>query len=210
MINYYKLMKLVVTEQIADYLVSKDEDFRNLISKYGLVEPDLYDDLFASIVFHIVGQMLSQKAARKIYLRFVDKCNNSITPSTISSLNVEEIKDCGMSIKKASWIHELSIKCLSKEINLNDVYKMSDGEAVSFLSSINGVGVWTAEMLILFSLGRENVFSYNDVALRNGIIKVKKYKTLSKKRFETLRKIYSPYCSYAALYFYLCNDDKMY
>lgn len=67
---------------------------------------------------------------------------------------------------------------------------MSDDEAVSFLSNINGVGVWTAEMLIMFSLGRENVFSYNDVALRNGIKKAKKYKTLSKKRFETLREKY--------------------
>ena len=75
--------------------------------------------------------------------------------------------------------------------------------------SIRGIGEWTAEMIMLFVLDKENVFSWNDVALKRGIMKVhKEYKTLSRIRFEKLRKIYSPYYSYASLYFYAVNDDK--
>lgn len=88
---------------------------------------------------------------------------------------------------------------------LNDLY---DENVIKYFRTIKGVGKWTAEMLALFSIGRENIFSYDDVALRNGIMKAKGFKTLSKKRFDMLRKKYSPYCSYASLYFYKVNDDK--
>lgn len=88
---------------------------------------------------------------------------------------------------------------------LND---LDDENVIKYFRTIKGVGKWTAEMLALFSIGRENIFSYDDVALRNGIMKAKEFKTLSKKRFDMLRKKYSPYCSYASLYFYKVNDDK--
>ena len=87
---------------------------------------------------------------------------------------------------------------------------LSDNEIINYLRQIKGVGLWTAEMISLFSLGKNNIFSYDDVALRNGIMKAKGFKTLSKKRFEMLRKKYSPYCSFASLYFYKVNDDKEY
>ena len=86
--------------------------------------------------------------------------------------------------------------------------KLNDFETIKCLRQIKGVGNWTAEMLALFALGKQNIFSFDDVALRNGIMKSKGFKTLSKKRFEALRKKYSPYCSFASLYFYRFNDDE--
>ena len=76
------------------------------------------------------------------------------------------------------------------------------------IENIKGVGRWTAEMVVEFTLGRLNIFSYYDVALKNGIMKAHSYKSLSKNRFEILRKKYSPYCSVASLYYYALNDAK--
>lgn len=203
-------MKLVTTDQIINYLQSKDDLFFKLADCYGLIEIELYNDLFSSIVFHIVGQMLSLKAAHKIYERFEKLCNYSIDPKTITALDSEAIKNCGMSSKKVKWIKEFAQKCLNNEIELGILEKLEDKKAVEYLMKINGVGEWTAEMIMMFSLGRANIFSFKDIALKNGIAKAKHLKEVNNKKFEQLKRKYSPYCSYAALYFYKCNDDVMY
>lgn len=203
-------MKLVTTDQIIKYLQSKDDLFFGLADRYGYIEVDLYSDLFSSIVFHIVGQMLSLKAAHKIYERFENLCNHSIDPETIIALNSELIKNCGMSSKKVKWIKEFAQKCFDNEIELDIIKNLEDKKALEYLMKINGVGEWTAEMIMMFSLGRANIFSFKDIALKNGIAKAKHLKEVSTKKFEQLKRKYSPYCSYAALYFYKCNDDVMY
>lgn len=89
--------------------------------------------------------------------------------------------------------------------------ELSDIELIKSLTKIKCVSEWTAEMIALFNLERENIFSFKDVALKGGILKFHpQFKSLSKKHFEKLRKLYSPYCSYASLYFYKVNDDHCY
>ena len=197
-------------ERIIDYLISVDSDFSKLRNRYGLICHELHTNLYESIIYHIVGQMLSKSAAEAIYKRLRAKCNNIINYDNISSLTISDYKEIGISGRKMEYINEFNKKYQTKEINLDSLINLSDEAVISTLTSIKGIGIWTAEMLSLFSLGRENIFSFNDVALKNGIIKFKKYKTLSKKRFELLRKKYSPFCSYASLYFYRINDDKDY
>ena len=201
---------LYVTDEIINYLIEKDNTFIYMKNRYGLVEYSLDQDLFESVVMNIVGQMLSLSAADKIYNRVVVLCNGAINAENLSRLNREQLRNCGMSYSKADYILEFSMRCLNKEFNFDNLDSLNDVEVIKFFRRIKGVGLWTAEMLSLFALGRENIFSYDDVALRNGIIKAKGFKTLSKKRFESLRKRYSPYCSYASLYFYKVNDDKEY
>lgn len=201
-------MKLKTTKDIMNYLKNKDEEFSIFEKKYGLIEYDLYDDLFESVVLNIVGQMLSNKVASKIYERLVKICNGKITAENINKVDSEDMRKCGISYSKINYIKEFALRYSNNEYDFSNIIDMTDEEVIKKLREIKGVGLWTAEMLALFTLGRENIFSYDDVALRNGIMKAKGYKTLSKKRFEGLRKKYTPYCSFASLYFYRINDDK--
>ena len=201
-------MEFSVTNEIMEYLKSKDEVFDYLYSKFGLISIDLDTDLFSSVVVNIIGQMLSKKAADNITSRFLTICNNQITAESILTLDRENIRSCGLSYSKADYILEFSKRFANNEFDFSILNSLNDVETIKYLKRIKGVGSWTAEMLALFCLGRENIFSYDDVALKNGIIKAKGYKTLSKKRFEMLRKKYTPYCSYASLYFYRLNDSK--
>lgn len=199
---------LITTFEIIEYLKKKDSTFVELESKYGLIEHELHDDLFVSVVFNIVGQMLSNVVADKIYNRLLTLCNGVMSPENINSLEREDMRNCGMAYSKVDYIKEFASNYRNGKYDFSQLHELDDESIIKYLRNIKGVGLWTAEMLAMFSLGRENIFSYDDVALRNGIMKAKGFKTLSKKRFESLRKKYSPYCSYAALYFYKVNDDK--
>ncbi len=199
---------LETNKGIIEYLISKDKAFIELYNHYGLINCELYPDIYSSIVFQIIGQMLSKKAADSIITRFYELCSTKdISPEIVSKLTIEQLKECGLSKNKATYILELSQGLVDKSIDFDNLQFLSDREISSLLTSIKGVGSWTADMIMLFSLGRENIFCYQDVALKNGIIKSHSYKTLSTSRFENLRKKFSPYCSYASLYFYKCNDD---
>ena len=201
-------MDLTTTEEIKNFLIKKDQQLKDLFDAYGLLSYSRDENVYESIVYHIVEQMLSIHAARTIYSRLSVLCGGVVTADAICSLDKDDMRQCGISYSKVKYIQEFSLDCKNKKYNFDDLKRMTDEEVVLYLKQINGVGLWTAEMIALFTLGRTNVFSYDDVALRNGIIKAKKYKTLSKKRFECLRRKYSPYCSYISLYFYKCNDDK--
>lgn len=198
--------KLQTTNEILSYLIGNDSDFQILKSKFGLIEFELKSDIYKSLIFEIAGQMLSIKAKRVIVNR-IENLVKSINPSEISKLSIEELKKCGLSTRKAEAILMLTEMIMTKKIVLSDLYEMDDKDAKKYLMQIKGIGKWTAEMILLFSLGRENIFSYDDVALKNGIMKLKNYKSLSEKRFDSLKKKYSPYCSYAALYYYKLNDE---
>lgn len=104
--------------------------------------------------------------------------------------------------KKADYIMEFSEKVNSGAFSLNAIYNMSDEDAIAALSSLKGVGVWTAEMILLFCLQRPNIFSFGDLAILRGVRMVYRHKELSKERFERYRKRLSPYCSTASLYFW--------
>jgi len=201
-------MNLITTKEIEQYLISKDQELQGLFDAYGLLSYSREENVYESIVYHIVEQMLSIHAARTIYGRLSNLCGGAVTADAICSLNKEDMRQCGISYSKVKYIQEFSLDYKNGKFNFNSLKEMTDYEVILYLKKINGVGLWTAEMIALFTLGRANVFSYDDVALRNGIMKAKGYKTLSKKRFECLRKKYSPYCSYISLYFYKCNDDK--
>jgi len=200
-------MILELTNEIKEFLIKRDSCFILLFKKYGFLRCSSDGDVFKAIVLHIIGQMLSKNAAQTIFNRFDSLCNHEITPYRITELEREKIRKCGISYSKADYILEFANDYLRKKYDFSTLENMDEKSIISCLTKIKGVGKWTAEMISLFVLGRTNVFSYDDVALRNGIMKCKHFRTLSKKRFEALRKKYSPFCSYASLYFYKCNDD---
>ncbi len=200
-------MMMKVTISIAKFLKSSDSVFNKLIEKYGLLETHSSFDLFSSFVFHFIGQMLSNKVADVLWTRFVNLVGE-VEPHNILNVPDDKIRNIGISRAKIEFIKSFCNDIINKKIVLDSLNSLSDDELIRTLTKIKGVGEWTAEMIALFSLGRENIFSFKDVALKRGIMKCHpNFKTLSKTRFKKLRKLYSPYCSYASLYFYKVNDD---
>lgn len=201
-------MKLIVTDEIINYLIQKDAKFSILYNLYGKAKLEGPVNIFQSIVSSIIGQQLSIKAKRVIFDRFINTIKE-FSPEAIIKTSDTDIRNCGISFAKIKYIKELSQKVINKEYDFENLETLNDEDLIEELRKINGVGIWTAEMLALFTFRRENIFSYSDVALRNGIMKAKGYKTLSQKRFNSLKKRYSPYCSYASLYFYAHNDNEL-
>lgn len=203
-------MGIKTTNDIILTLQKKDIIFEKLFNRYGLIKYEDDSDIFSTIVFHIVSQMLSLKVADVIKKRIISLCDGNVCSEKLLILTREQLRACGISYSKADYILDFAFNYSIGKYDFKYMKNLSDNEIINYLRQIKGVGLWTAEMISLFSLGKNNIFSYDDVALRNGIMKAKGFKTLSKKRFEMLRKKYSPYCSFASLYFYEVNDDKEY
>ena len=194
-------------EEERAYVAGKDPVMKELVERFGRLEIHVSGDIFADLVSDIVGQMLSNRVAEVIVGR-LRALAGGLTPEKLLAKTLEEIKNCGMSARKAEYILALSRDVKEGKYDFSRLDSMTDGEAIAYLMKIKGVGRWTAEMIAEFSLGRKDIFSYDDMALRNGIVKAHGFKTLSKKRFERLRKKYSPYASVASLYYYRLNDEK--
>ena len=194
-------------EEVRAFVAGKDPVMKELVERFGRLEIRVSGDIFADLVSDIVGQMLSNRVAEVIVGR-LRALAGGLTPEKLLAKTLEEIKNCGMSARKAEYILALSRDVKEGKYDFSRLDSMTDGEAIAYLMKIKGVGRWTAEMIAEFSLGRKDIFSYDDMALRNGIVKAHGFKTLSKKRFERLRKKYSPYASVASLYYYRLNDEK--
>lgn len=125
-----------------------------------------------------------------------------INADTILSLGRDRLQQFGTTFRKADYILDFARKVNSGEFDLAGICDKTDEEAISELSSLKGIGVWTAEMILLFCLQRPNVFSYGDLAILRGIRMVYHHKEISPERFEKYRRRFSPYCSVASLYFW--------
>ena len=122
------------------------------------------------------------------------------SPKNIGDTDLELIQKCGMSLKKATYIKGIADSALTKEIDFEKLHLLSDDEVTQQLTQLKGVGEWTCEMILIHSLQRSDVLSYKDLAIRRGIMKLHGLEELSKEKFETYRKNYSPYNTVASLY----------
>ena len=190
-----------------NYISEKNPVMSALVNHYGKLEMGRVSDIYLSLVLHIISQMLANSVSDVLINRLINLVGD-ITPENVLAVSVDEIRECGISRKKAEYIIALSNSVLDGLYDFSLLDGMSDNEAIKYLMQIKGVGKWTAEMIVEFTMGRLNIFSYDDVALQNGIKKAHGFKTLSKRRLEGLRKKYSPYCSVASVYYYAHNDDK--
>lgn len=184
-----------------EYLKSKDKKLGLIIDKIGHIDREVNPDLFSSIVNSIVGQQISTKAHNTIWNRITDELK-VINADSILDAGALKIQSFGISHRKAEYIMDFAHKVKYSDFDLEGMRDLTDEEIIVKLSSLKGVGVWTAEMIMLFSLQRPNVFSYGDLAILRGIRMVYHHKDIDKKRFERYRKRFSPYCSVASLYFW--------
>lgn len=184
-----------------NYLKKKDKKLGEVIDKIGHLNREVNSDLFSAIVNTIIGQQISTKAQITIWKRMKDELGE-INAETILNAGVEKIKQFGTSFRKAEYIIDFAKKVKSGEFRLEGINGMTDDEVIAELSSLKGIGVWTAEMIMLFCLQRSNVFSYGDLAILRGLRMVYHHKDIDRERFERYRKRFSPYCSVASLYFW--------
>jgi len=182
-----------------EYLKSRDKKLSAAIDRIGMIEREITPEPFHALVSSVVSQQISNKAAETVWKR-LSSLLGSITPESISKVSQAEIQSCGMTIRKAGYIKGIADAAISGEINFETLHTLTDGEIIKKLSSLNGVGVWTAEMLLIFSLCRPNVVSYGDLAIRRGMMNLYNLKDLPKEKFARYIKRYSPYGSVASFY----------
>ena len=182
-----------------EYLKRKDKKLGQAIERIGMIRREITPDPFTALISSIVSQQISKKAAETVWNR-LSLLIGGITPENIAKVSQEEIQSCGMSARKAGYIMGIAHAATSGVVHFDALQAMSDEEIIKKLSALNGVGVWTAEMLLIFSLCRSNVVSYGDLAIRRGMMNLYGLKELPKEKFDRYVKRYSPYGSVASLY----------
>lgn len=181
------------------YLKKNDKELGEAIDQIGHIDREITPDLFTNLVFTIIGQQISMKAQETICKRF-SQIISEISAENVAKLSLETIQKCGISRQKARYIHSLSTSINRGDISLDELADMNDEQVVSKLISIPGIGRWTAEMMMIFSMQRMNVFSYDDLAVQRGLRMLHHHRKISKELFEKYRRRYTPYGSVACLY----------
>ncbi len=181
------------------YLRQRDKRLCAVIDRIGHVDRTVDTDLFSSVVHHIVGQQISTKAQATIWQRMLGALGE-VNAETILAAGVPRLQGLGMTFRKAEYITDFAEKVHSGAFRLDAVEHMSDEDAIRALSSLKGIGVWTAEMILLFCLQRPDIFSYDDLAIQRGLRMVYHHRRIDRQLFEKYRRRFSPYCSVASLY----------
>jgi len=194
------------------YLSKKDQVMSGLIKKYkspSEIVLTTRKNVFYSLCKSIIGQQISVAAANSVFLKFKKKCKNSINAKTISTLSSIQLKSCGLSRQKVKGIKNLAKQTLNKSFNPRLISKMSDEEAIIYLSQLRQIGRWSAEMILLFTYNRSNIWPIQDIGLLRAISKNYKKKYLPPESYvKLLNKIFSPYCSVATWYLWRSIDPE--
>ena len=191
------------------YLYKKDSIMRNLINRYSDANLTSRKDVFFSLCKSIIGQQISVAAANSVFLKFKKKCNNKINPKTVSNLTFNQLKSCGLSRQKVIGIKSLAKQTLNKSFNPKLINMMSDEEAINYLSNLKQIGRWSAEMILLFTYNRSNIWPIQDIGLLRAISKNYKKTYLPPEKFVSLlKKRYTPYCSVATWYLWRSIDPE--
>lgn len=182
-----------------EWLKSRDARLAETIERVGTVERAVIPDLFAALVHSIIGQQISTKMHEKIWGR-MQETMNGVTAEKIEQTSRDTLQKFGITFKKADWIKSAVHKVLTGKFNISRLYDLSDSEAIAELVKLDGIGVWSAEMLLLFSMQRKNVFSFGDLAIQRGMRMIFHHRKITRELFEKYRRRFSPYCSVASLY----------
>ena len=182
-----------------DYLKARDRVLGEVTDQVGHVEREVDPDLFSAVVHHIVGQQISTKAQATIWARMRERLGE-VNARTVAAAGTAALQSVGISLRKAEYIQDFAGKVNSGAFDLQRVAALPDSEAIEALVALKGVGVWTAEMILLFCLQRPDIFSFDDLAIQRGLRMVYRHRKIDRKLFEKYRRRFSPYGSVASLY----------
>ena len=194
------------------YLSNKDQIMSKLIKNYNSPSETILisrKDIFFSLCKSIIGQQISVAAANSVFLKFKKKCNNRINVRRVSKLTFSQLKNCGLSRQKVLGIQSLSKQMINKTFKPKLINKMDDEEAIQYLSKLRQIGRWSAEMILLFTFNRSNIWPLQDIGLLRAISNNYNKKYFPPKLFlNKLYKKFTPYCSVATWYLWRSIDNE--
>jgi DNA-3-methyladenine glycosylase II len=208
----FEIKKILRTDQnINEMLIKSDPKLKSIIDYCGPIEKMLHKDYFFALSRSIIGQQLSTKAARTILGRVINLLGGKMTPERILSVKDEELRSMGVSYSKIKYLKNLSKVVDNDILNLKNLEKFENEDVVSILTEVNGIGKWTAEMFLIFSLGRTDIFSLSDVGLQRSVMNLYKISEKpSKKQLAQISSKWKPYRTFASLYLWEAIDRKAY
>ena len=190
-------------------LSKRDKVMKALINNYKDGNLVTRNDVFFSLCKSIIGQQISVAAANSVFLKFKKKCKNKINAKTVNKLSFSGLKRCGLSRQKVKGIKDLAKRTLNKSFKPSLINKMTDEEAIEYLSELRQIGRWSAEMILLFTFNRSNIWPLQDIGLLRAISNNYKKKYFPPKIFlEKLYKKFTPYCSVATWYLWRSIDNE--
>ena len=187
----------------------KDSVLRKIIKKYNKSFLTTRNNPFFSLCRTIVGQQISTKAADSIWAKFEKKCKKKINPKTILKISSRNLKSAGLSRQKISYLKNIAKAFVDKSFDVKELKKMNDIDAINYITKLKGLGVWSAEMFLMFNLNRPNIFPVKDIGLLRAISK--NYKTTyppSKKILEKMSKIHYGYRTVFTWYMWRSIDPS--
>lgn len=191
------------------YFKKNDSVLHEAGLKIGDLDLSIHPDPFLRLCRSIVGQQLSVKAATTIFGRFEKLFKNGLNPKELLEISDEKLRGAGMSYQKIKYLKDLATKTISGEVDLHGLNMKQNEEIIAELTKIKGIGVWTAEMFLMFSLGRPDVFSYGDLGLQNAIKKLYQMKQKPTiKQMEKLTKKWIPFRTFAAMILWRSLDNE--
>jgi|TARA_A100001011_G_scaffold329304_1_gene354487 DNA-3-methyladenine glycosylase II len=199
--KYWKKAKKILSK--------KDKVMKKLIYDYKDGSLISRNDVFFSLCKSIIGQQISVAAANSVFLKFKKKCKNRITARVVNKIPPASLKKCGLSRQKVKGIKDLARKIINKSFQPYLIKNMKDEEAIEYLSSLRQIGRWSAEMILLFTFNRSNIWPLQDIGLLRAISNNYKKKYFPPKSFlKKLNKKFTPYCSVATWYLWRSIDNE--
>jgi len=181
------------------YLRKRDKKLGEAIDTIGTIKREVFPDLFTALIGAIIGQQISSKAQATVQARMKERLGN-ITPQAVLACTEPEFQSLGITFRKAAYIRGVAERVMDGRLNINALRKKSDAEVCEELAGIDGIGIWTAEMLMLFSMQRPDILSFGDLAIQRGMRMLYHHKKITADLFDKYRRRYSPYGSVASLY----------
>lgn len=185
-------------EEALQALSRRDRRMACAIAEIGNLHRSPVPGLFPGLAQSIVGQQISMKAADAVWQR-LERLTGGVTPGSIAALEEDELRSCGISGRKAQYLRQIARAFLSGDIGEQRLLNAPDEEVIATLTQLPGVGRWTAEMLLIFTLERPNVMSYGDFGLRKGLCMLYHHREMTRERFSRYARRFSPYGTAASL-----------
>lgn len=186
-------------EKEKQWLRTRDPVLSAAMDEIGHVHREVQPDLFKALINSIVGQQISTKAHVTIWNRMQERFA-PITPENFENLRAEDIQTCGISMRKALYIKSIADAVSGGVLDLTLLPAMTDAEISASLVQLKGIGLWTAEMLMIFSMQRPDILSWDDLAIQRGLRMLYRHRAITPKLFAKYKKRYSPHASVASLY----------
>jgi DNA-3-methyladenine glycosylase II len=189
------------------HLQDRDPLLGAAIDRIGRIDREVQPDLFTALAHSIVSQQISNAAAATVWRR-LNTVLNDLNPERLATMAWADLRACGLPPRKADWIQHLSRQVMQGDLDLSTLPGLSDTDVVHTLSALPGIGVWTAEMLLIFSLGRPDVVSRGDQAIQRGMRRLYGLDTLSRAQFAHYRERYRPYGTVASFYLWALASER--